>query len=51
MIVSQVASESIQNMDGTKDLKKQKWSMQNDKTTSKYVRYDVNLLQETKTMS
>jgi hypothetical protein len=41
MIVSRVASESIQNMNET--------DMQNDETTPKYVGYDENKLQEMKT--
>ena len=50
MIVSRVASESIRNMNEIEDSnKKQKQNMKNDETTPKYVAYDENKLQETKT--
>ena len=51
MIVSRVASESIRNMNEIEDSnKKQKQNMKNDETTPKYVAYDENKLQETKTI-
>jgi hypothetical protein len=50
MIVSRVASESIQNMNETEDSNKnRKIYMQNDETKPKYVGYDENKLQEMKT--
>jgi hypothetical protein len=50
MIVSRVVSESIRNMNETKDSnKKRNKNMQNDETTPKYVGYDENKLQEMKT--
>jgi len=50
MIVSRVASESIRNMNETEDSNKNRnKNMQNDETTPKYVGYDENKLQETKT--
>jgi len=50
MIVSQVASESIRNMNETEDSKKNRnKNMQNDETTPKYVGYDENKLQVMKT--
>jgi hypothetical protein len=50
MIVSRVASESIQNMNETEDLNENSnKNMQNHETTPKYVGYDENKLQETKT--
>jgi len=44
MIVSRVASESIRNMNETKDSKKktETKNMQNHQTTTKYVGYDEN---------
>ena len=49
MTVSQVASESIQDMNETEDSNKNRnKNMQNDETTPKYVGYDENKLQETK---
>ena len=51
MIVSRVASESIRNMNETEDSKKkQKRNMKNNETTPRYVGYDENKLQETKTI-
>jgi len=48
MIVSRVESESIRNMNETEDSNKNKnKNMQNDATTTKYVGYDENKLQET----
>jgi len=50
MIVSRVASESIRNMNETEDLNENSnKNMQNHETTPKYVGYDENKLQETKT--
>ena len=50
MIVSRVASESIRNMNETKDSKKTETkNMLNHETTPKYVGYDENKLIETKT--
>jgi hypothetical protein len=50
MIISQVASESIRNMNETEDSnKKRNKNTQNDETTPKYVGYDENKLQEMKT--
>jgi len=50
MIVSQVASESIRNMNEIEDSNKNRnKNMQNDETTPKYVGYDENKLQEMKT--
>ena len=50
MIVSRVASESVRNMNETKDLNKNRnKNMQNDETTPKYVGCDENKLQEMKT--
>jgi len=50
MIVSQIASESIRNMNETEDSnKKQKQNMKNNQTIPKYVGYDENKLQEIKT--
>ena len=50
MIVSRVASEFIRNMNEIEDSnKKQKQNMKNDETTPRYVGYDENKLQETKT--
>ena len=51
MIVSQVASESIRNMNETEDSNKNRnRKLQNDETTPKYVGYDENQLQEMKTI-
>ena len=50
MIVSRVASESVRNMNETKDLNKNRnKNIQNDETTPKYVGYVENILQEMKT--
>jgi len=50
MIVSRVASESIRNMNETEDLNENSnKNMQNHETTPKYIGYDENKLQETKT--
>jgi len=50
MTVSRVESESIWNMNETEDSNKNRnKNMQNDTTTPKYVGYDENKLQETKT--
>jgi len=50
MIVSRVASESIRNMNETEDSNKNRnKNMQNDETTPKYVGYNENKQQETKT--
>jgi len=50
MIVSRVASESILNMNETEHLNENSnKNMQNHETTPKYVGYDENKLQETKT--
>jgi len=50
MIVSRVASESIRNMNETENLNENSnKNMQNHETTPKYVGYDENILQETKT--
>jgi len=50
MIVSQVASESIQDMNENEDSNKNRnKNRQNDETTPKYIGYDENNLQETKT--
>jgi len=50
MIVSRVASEFIRNMNETEDSNKNRnKNIQNDETTPKYVGYDENKLQETKT--
>jgi len=50
MIVSQVASESIWNMNEIEDSNKNKGNMQNDQTTPKCVRYVENIMQGTKTI-
>jgi hypothetical protein len=50
MTVLRVASEFIQNMNETEDSNKNRnKNMQNNETTPKYVGYDENKLQETKT--
>jgi len=50
MVVSLVASESIRNMNEAEDSNKTETkNMQNDETTPKYVGYDENKLQESKT--
>jgi len=50
MIVSQVASESIWNMNEIEDSNKNEGNMQNDETTPKCVRYIENIMQGTKTI-
>jgi hypothetical protein len=50
MIVSQEASEYIRNMNETEDSnKKTENNMKKNETTPRYVGYDENKLQETKT--
>jgi hypothetical protein len=50
MTVLRVASEFIRNMNETEDSNKNRnKNMQNNETTPKYVGYDENKLQETKT--
>ena len=51
MMVSRIASKSIRNMNETEvSNKNRNKNMQNDETTPKYVGYDENKLQETKTI-